>query len=47
MIQTKNNLYIITELCEGKDVGKLLRIKKNFTEIEAQSIMKQIVNGYR
>ena len=32
VIQTKNNLYIITEFCEGKDVGKLLRNKKKFNE---------------
>ena len=28
VFKTKNNLYIITEFCEGKDVAKLLRKKK-------------------
>ena len=31
MIQSKNNLYIITEFCEGKDVAKILR-KKTITD---------------
>jgi serine/threonine protein kinase len=30
VFKTKNNLYIITEFCEGKDVAKLLRKKKIF-----------------
>lgn len=47
VILTKNNLYIVSEFCEGKDVGKLLRSKKQFTETEAQSIMKQFINGYQ
>jgi serine/threonine-protein kinase ULK/ATG1 len=47
VIRTKNNLYIITEFCEGKDVGKLLRQKKVLSESEAQSIVRQIINGYR
>ena len=28
VFKTKNNLYLITEFCEGKDVAKLLRKKK-------------------
>ncbi len=32
VFKTKNNLYIITEFCEGKDVAKLLRKKKKLTE---------------
>lgn len=33
VFKTKNNLYIITEFCEGKDVAKLLRKKKRLSEI--------------
>ena len=47
VFKTKNNLYIITEFCEGKDVAKLLRKKKKFSETEAQSILKQLMNAYR
>lgn len=28
VIKSKNNLYIITEFCEGNDVAKILRKKK-------------------
>ena len=47
VIKTKNNLYIITEFCEGKDVGKVLRKKRRLLEADAQSIMKQLLNGYK
>lgn len=30
VFKTKNNLYIITEFCEGKDLAKILRKKKFF-----------------
>jgi serine/threonine protein kinase len=47
VFKTKNNLYIITEFCEGKDVAKLLRKKKRLSEVEAQSILRQLMNAYR
>jgi serine/threonine protein kinase len=47
VIKSKNNMYIVTEFCEGGDVAKLLRKKKLFNEAEAQSIMKQLLRGYR
>lgn len=47
VFKTKNNLYIITEFCEGKDIAKLLRKKKRFSEAEAQSVLKQLMNAYR
>ena len=31
VFKTKNNLYIITEFCEGKDMAKLLRKKKKLS----------------
>lgn len=31
VIKSKNNLYIITEFCEGSDLAKILRKKKIFT----------------
>lgn len=47
VIVTSNNLYIVTEFCEGKDVGKILRQKKTLSESQAQSIMRQVICGYR
>lgn len=47
VFKTKNNLYIITEFCEGKDIAKVLRKKKRFSETESQSILKQLMNAYR
>ena len=47
VIQSKNNMYIITEFCEGNDLAKILRKKKRLSEKEAQSIMKQLLNGYK
>lgn len=40
---TKNNTYIITELCES-DLSK--RIKKKLTEAEVYIYMEQIIKGY-
>lgn len=47
VLRTKNHLYIITEFCEGKDMGKILRQKKSLKESQAQTVMKQLINGYR
>jgi serine/threonine protein kinase len=46
IIRTVNNLYIITEFCEGKDLAKILREKQSFSEQQAHSAMKQIIQGY-
>jgi serine/threonine protein kinase len=46
IIRTVNNLYIITEFCEGKDLAKVLREKESFSEREAQSAMRQMIAGY-
>ena len=40
---TKNNTYIITELCES-DLNKV--IKKKLTESQACGFMQQIIKGY-
>ncbi len=44
---TSNNLYIVTEFCEGKDMAKILRQKKLLSEQQAQSVMRQMILGYR
>lgn len=43
---TKNNTYIVTELCEGGDLAKKIQQKKTLPENEAVEIMKQIITGY-
>jgi serine/threonine protein kinase len=40
---TKNNTYIITELC---DTDLSAKIKRGLTETEALSYMSQIIEGY-
>lgn len=47
VILTANNLYIVTEFCEGKDMGKVLRQRKLIPEQQAHTIMKQLILGYR
>jgi len=43
---TKNNTYIITELCESGDLAKIINNRKTLPEAEAVSLMTQIINGY-
>ena len=42
---TKNNTYIITELCDG-DLNALLKQRKTFPYQEAVEIMRQLIEGY-
>lgn len=43
---TKNNTYIITELCDGGDLAKHIANKKCLSEADAIGLMNQIINGY-
>jgi serine/threonine protein kinase len=43
---TKNNTYIITELCDGGDMSKLISNRKQVPEAEAVSLMNEVLNGY-
>jgi len=36
----KNKTYIITDFCEGGDLGKLIKAKKKLNEQEATKIIK-------
>ncbi|EGR34339.1 protein kinase domain protein [Ichthyophthirius multifiliis] len=47
VIQTQNNTYIITELCNQGDLKQLLDKNKFFEEQQALKILKHILNGYR
>ena len=46
MIETRNNIYMILEYCNGGDLAKLLEARGRFTEGEARFIMSSIVKGY-
>jgi serine/threonine protein kinase len=46
IFNTKNNTYIITELCDGGDLSKLIAARRSFPESEAVDIMNQIITGY-
>lgn len=46
ILTTKNNTYIITELCEGGDLSKFIAAKRGLPEAEAITILRQIVDGY-
>jgi len=45
-IQTRNNLYIITEYCDGCSLEKYLSDKNKLTEAEAVKYLKQVVSAY-
>ena len=42
----KNKTYIITDYCEGGDLGKIIKSKKKLAEPETIKIIKQIIKGY-
>lgn len=42
---TRNNTYLITELCEG-DLGSMLKQRKVLPYFEAVEIMRQLILGY-
>jgi len=46
-VRTPNNLYIITEFCDGITLEKLLAEKKTLPEEEALKYFSQIVSGYQ
>ena len=43
---TKNNTYIITELCDGGDLANFISKKQIIPEAEAIELMTQILRGY-
>lgn len=42
----KNKTYIITDFCEGGDLGKLIKSKKKLIETEAVKIIREVIRGY-
>jgi serine/threonine protein kinase len=43
---TRNNTYIITELCEGGDLAKIISTRRSIPEAEAIPLMNQVIQGY-
>lgn len=41
------NLFIVTEFCNGGDLEHYLKKKKNLSEDEATTFLKQILNGFK
>lgn len=42
----QNKTYIITDFCEGGDLGKLIKSKKKLNETEAIKIIREVIRGY-
>lgn len=42
----KNKTYIITDFCEGGDLGKLIKSKKKINEFESIKIIREVIKGY-
>ena len=45
IMETKNNLYIVMEYCEGKELFEYIVERKHLTEREACRYFQQIING--
>ena len=45
IIETKNNLYLVMEYCEGKELFDYIVKRKRLTEREACRYFQQIING--
>ena len=46
IFHTKNHTYIVTELCEGGDLNKLLKTQGSIQEPLAKEIFKGIIKGW-
>jgi len=46
-IKTSSNIYMIQELCNGFDLGVLLKMRKRLTQAEARQIMHKVVQGIK
>ncbi len=47
IIPLKTHTCIITELCDGGDLSKLIKQRRTIPEKEALDILTQIINGYK
>lgn len=46
-IKTKNNSYIITELCEGGTLEQELALTRRFNDLDACRVMQQVLEGVK
>ena len=46
ILMTKNNVYIITEYCEGGDLLKYIKKEGTVSALEGLRIIKDIIAGY-
>lgn len=47
ILMTKNNVYIVTEFCEGGDLLKYIKNNGPFPEARALALIKDIIEGYK
>lgn len=47
VLETANNVYIVTEFCDGPDLSVYLQDKIALCEFEAIKVMRDIVKGLR
>lgn len=47
VLNTSNNVYIITEYCNGGTLDELLRKEKKLNESQAIFVMKDLLNGFQ
>ena len=45
--QTSNNMYIVTEFCEGGDLRSFLKRERKLSEAQALYFLKDIMNAFR
>lgn len=46
-IQTKNNIYVITELCDRGCLADLIASERRLPESKAINFVEQIIDGYK
>ena len=46
ILKSKNNIYLVTEYCNGTDMANYLRLKKRISEEEAVYILQQVIRGF-
>lgn len=47
IVPLKSHTCIVTELCDGGDLAKVIKTRKTIPEKEAVSLLQEIINGYR
>ena len=47
VFQTSNNMYIVTEFCQGGDLRNYIRNKRKLCEGQALQILSDLMNGFK